>query len=472
MSDPYIDFINNLPIFKAQLNLDTVFSTNPLGIDFFKNIAKGIKMYFPQLGTEGLYLDYDEIGDPQYGFTADEITNYRAAMSGGFFTTGAASGGFPSNFAVAIANALRNGSPTPNNIDTLSSTFNTFMSQFSAQKGPIPDPAPPDYVPEFVRMFEIVNPNIFYETFQKEYFDAMGVTQNIYGLDVIDNGLKVINTFLSKYITQANFPAIAGGTPGTFQQTSFNMVQAWHKFITATSTLDSNVDAPDDQVEAKLTTLISYKEIYEGLAPEGSTQADFEAELIAFINRQITNNGFFLPSVFVGNWIQQLKSENSVLTPPLNANLNPANNYAITGSTLTGNSSEKVLVINRILKLILKMIQILQNVGIAQANHLTYTTNFQRAYTALQQQIPVFLKTGGSGIGSGTDDAGKARAELNSNFNAVLADNLRALRGLQEDSAKKQQSDINQTNDAANQQTDMATTFIQQLNTLLSSILR
>lgn len=140
------------------------------------------------------------------------------------------------------------------------------------------------------------------------------------------------------------------------------------------------------------------------------------------------------------------------------------------GSSLSGNDSEKALVLNRIIRLLIAIIQTLQNVGIAQANRLTFITKFQNVYTALQTQIPVFLKDGTKPLGDSSTEAGQARNDLNSSFNGVLTDNLRNLRGIQEDAAKKEQTNVNQTNDAVNQQTDMCSTFIQQLSTLLNTV--
>jgi hypothetical protein len=142
------------------------------------------------------------------------------------------------------------------------------------------------------------------------------------------------------------------------------------------------------------------------------------------------------------------------------------------GSSLAGNGSEKVIVLNRIILLLISLIKTLQDVGIVQANRLTYLTKYQNVYTGLQTQIPVFLKDGTKPIGTSSTEAGQTRNDLNSSFNGILTDNLRSLRGIQEDNAKKLQSNVNATNDAVNQQTDMVSTFIQQMQTLLSTILR
>lgn len=149
-----------------------------------------------------------------------------------------------------------------------------------------------------------------------------------------------------------------------------------------------------------------------------------------------------------------------------------ANPIPTVSSSLDGNDSDKVIIINNILRLIIRMISALQNIGIAQAQHLNFTTQFEQAYTELQSQVPVFLKGDNNPVGPDNTDANNARNELNSSFNAFITQNLRNLAGLQDNTAKQEQSSLNQTNDAINQQTDMASTLIQQLTSLLSSILR
>jgi hypothetical protein len=112
-------------------------------------------------------------------------------------------------------------------------------------------------------------------------------------------------------------------------------------------------------------------------------------------------------------------------------------------------------------------------VGITEAKRLQYFTNYQNVYTTLQQQIPTFTKDQAGPIGGGKDsnsDQAQTRNELNSTFNGALIDNIRNLRSVQQNNAQQVQTGVNTTNDAVNQQTDMATTFIQQLSTLLSTI--
>lgn len=234
-----------------------------------------------------------------------------------------------------------------------------------------------------------------------------------------------------------------------------NFLAAFRKYLTSLVTMQKDIN-PDPSHPQKLT---SYEEIYMAYVP-GATHDGFAAAMKKFYKDTVAANVYFQPSQFIDKWMEQMQAVGSI----------QPNTIGI--SSLAGNDSSKVQVINRILVLLIKIIKSLQEVGIEQAGHLRFTTSYQRAYTTLQTQVPIFLRSSTGPLGGTGDQAIKDRGEINTVFNANIIDNLRNLRGLQEDSAKKQQSDLNQTNDAVNQQTDMATTFIQQMSSLLSSILR
>lgn len=239
--------------------------------------------------------------------------------------------------------------------------------------------------------------------------------------------------------------------------------------FTATSTVHHPVDdlpAGSSVTASQLNLLPSYQLVYQQFGPtNGGSTADFEQTLQEFYLAQIQQRGYFNPSHALADWSKTIREKyefNAVSPNGINS--------------LAGNSSEKVVVINRILALLIQIISSLQNIAIAQSNHLTFRTKFQEAYTGLQKQVPVFLVGDSQGTPfklrtTGTDES-SARNDINSVLNSNLIDNLRTLRGLQEDAAKQEQANINQTTDAVNQQTDMASNFIQQLTTLLNTIFK
>ena len=244
------------------------------------------------------------------------------------------------------------------------------------------------------------------------------------------------------------------------------------KFEKTVASIQSNEILSSFSQPALTTYLASYESVYNGFTEDPTLQG-FLSTLKSFANSQPGQS--FNPSLDFPEWVKQF-----IPDPVTGFSKLQGPDFLITGSSLDGNNSDSVLIINRILALLIKMISTLQKVGIAQAQHLTFTTNYQKAYTALQGEIPTFTlgKTGPNGkpliISSDpkNQDQSNARNEINATINGSLGDNIRSLNSLQQDSAKQQQSNINQTNDAVNSQTDMATTFIQQLNTLLSSVLR
>ncbi|WP_075883341.1 hypothetical protein [Candidatus Protochlamydia sp. W-9] len=261
--------------------------------------------------------------------------------------------------------------------------------------------------------------------------------------------IRAFNNFLSTY-TYPQSPL--SGDLAYYK----NFLDQWHSYLSNISLLNT----PDSSTPANFQNLISYEAIYKAYAKDPSDEA-FKIRLKQFYQEEMSSKGYFMPSQSLTDWVTAIRNENNV-----NMNLE------LIGSSLAGNSSEKALVLNRIILLLISLIKTLQDVGIAQANRLTYLTKYQNVYTALQTQIPVFLKDGSNPLGGSSTEAGQTRNDLNSSFNGILTDNLRSLRGIQEDNAKKLQSKVNSTNDAVNQQTDMVSTFIQQMQTLLNAILR
>lgn len=204
--------------------------------------------------------------------------------------------------------------------------------------------------------------------------------------------------------------------------------------------------------------LPSFEETFFALGPPQSTKEQFQEKLKEFVTDFISKNGAFIPGQAIAAWGQQLIQERNQVIPVTPVDI--------------GTGSEKTLVFNRILALLIKLIGTIQTSAIAQANLLKFHTQFQNVYTGLQSQVPVFLKGDANALGADSTNASQLRNELNSSFNPQLVDNLRALRGISEDNAKQTQTRLNQSNDAVNQQTDMVSSFIQQLSTLLTTILR
>jgi hypothetical protein len=160
-------------------------------------------------------------------------------------------------------------------------------------------------------------------------------------------------------------------------------------------------------------------------------------------------------------------------------------------------SGRKLAILDNIFLLIVQLIGTLQNVAAAQSQRLTFLSQWQSAYVSLQNQIHSFYKgngdfVDGSGAKSGdkvyspdwyvkgADSAGcgdltrsnNVRDALNNTINANLTQVIQNNRGQVSDTAKAMQSTVNTTSDAVNQQSNMATTILQQLESLLNAIFK
>jgi hypothetical protein len=136
----------------------------------------------------------------------------------------------------------------------------------------------------------------------------------------------------------------------------------------------------------------------------------------------------------------------------------------------TGNYTSTII-LNRIFALILGMIPSLQNAAAAQANRLKFMSQWQAAYTDAMSQIHTFIK-GGTGAFSGTDSASATKRDDMNRLNANFVQTLQNRQSVVSDDAKALQSNVNQSNDAVNQQSNLGTAIIQELGTLLSAIFR
>lgn len=177
----------------------------------------------------------------------------------------------------------------------------------------------------------------------------------------------------------------------------------------------------------------------------------------------------FLPKENIGEWLKKVQESYSLAltgTPGLQSPIE--------------DSIKKTIIIDTIIQLIIRMIGTLQKVAAVQSNRLRILTNWQSAYTNLFTQIPTFTQGDGSifgrpssGPGSLTskDEGQKARDQAN-NFNQTMAETVRSRRTVVQDDAKVLQSNINQSNDSANDQASTATALIQTLSTLLGAIYR
>lgn len=276
----------------------------------------------------------------------------------------------------------------------------------------------------------------------------------------------------------ATYPYKTVGTPpNTFGavSTASDFYGNWVKYMTQTAEIDDSTSASTD-TGANDVDIAAYEQVYAAFFPlePGETQEQaslrYQARLVDFFNEiqketgaQNPDAGWFIPSQNFNKWFEDLQQEFRYQSSKTSVSV-------IT--TVSSDPANRLLVIDRILRLLLSITDTLQRLSATQAERLTFLTNWQRAYTNLIAELPQYSKGDGSVLGLNDDAAAKEnRQTANTQFNSLL-ETLRSRRGLVQDAAKQMQTTINQTQDAANQQTQMATSLLQQLSTILSQIYR
>lgn len=147
------------------------------------------------------------------------------------------------------------------------------------------------------------------------------------------------------------------------------------------------------------------------------------------------------------------------------------------------------LTLNKIFKLLVLMVDVLQKTAAAQANRLNFLTAWQKAYTDEMNQIHAFV--GGNGDASNTPTLKPGDPKINWTFGGLDSSGSKQATAMRQDlnttnttytqqmqansqvianDAKQLQTQVNESNDAVQSQTDMATSILQQLSTILTSI--
>lgn len=206
---------------------------------------------------------------------------------------------------------------------------------------------------------------------------------------------------------------------------------------------------PDDPSQNDINFAAIYSAFFPNQPPTG-----FETYLNNFI--QANGGGSFNASNEVGNFLTQVQQSYSL---------------SLSGTTQStssvGATSADTDIIGTIFALLVDLIGTLQGVAASQANNLQVLTNWQAAYTTLETNIHTFTQNDGTTVGG--SNAQDARSDLNS-ANQTYTENVRSRRSIVQDSANSLQSNLNQSNDTANQEANLCTQLLQELSTILGSI--
>lgn len=164
----------------------------------------------------------------------------------------------------------------------------------------------------------------------------------------------------------------------------------------------------------------------------------------------------------------------------MTANVPPPPPYYIDETSLQSGNYGQPLVLDRIFKLLVTMIDRLQRTAAAQADRLNFLSDWQKAYTEKINKIHVFAANNGDGsrndVGfdptlddSDDTDASSARDSLNTT-NTAFTTQMQGYSQVVGDEAKALQANVTQTNTAVSSQNDMASSILQQLQAILTAI--
>lgn len=253
-----------------------------------------------------------------------------------------------------------------------------------------------------------------------------------------------------------------------------NFFTNWTKFMASSTDLQTATSASDPDLNG--LNLSAFELTYTVFFPAegGETAADvqnrFYARLKKFVDDEVkgsgggsSGNGWFIPSRSFHTWFNDIRDEFITQSSKTSVEVH---------TTVTPESAKRVLVIDRVLRLLITITSTLQRISASQAQHLSFLTSWTDAYTNLVTDVPQFTQGQANPIGDGSK-ASKAfrNNDVNPHMQSIL-DKIKARRENVQDSAKQMQTTINSTQDAANQQTQLATSLLQQLSTILGQIFR
>ncbi len=137
--------------------------------------------------------------------------------------------------------------------------------------------------------------------------------------------------------------------------------------------------------------------------------------------------------------------------------------------SLQGNESHKTKLIGEVFSVISDMIGTLQSVAASQANRLTYYANLQQAYTNLMGNVPTVTNADLKHLNLSSDELNTLQNQATT-VNQALTNKLQNYRDVVTDKSQSFQSVVNQSNQEVSQQGDLATSLLQELSTILTSL--
>ncbi len=200
-----------------------------------------------------------------------------------------------------------------------------------------------------------------------------------------------------------------------------------------------------------------FVDVYNAYFP-GSSSGAFTQNLDTFIEQQESqNSGVFIPSQSYGNWLNYIAIQYSQSVGGAGSTTSTADD--------TNDNANGPLIINKIMSLLIQLLNTVQNMAAAQANRLTFYTKWQQAYTDLLNQVRSFTVHGPEGLSCGNI----VNQQLNPE-NQKYTSEIQARQQVVGDDAKSMQSTVQNSQSIAQQQGNTVTSFIQELQSILSTM--
>jgi len=205
-----------------------------------------------------------------------------------------------------------------------------------------------------------------------------------------------------------------------------------------------------------------YLASYEKIFTEFVVQPPFKPydEVLAeFYNEVVARDGFFLPSQHLKDWLITVQEQQRI--------------QGGTATSVEGTNSQKTAILLAIFRLLVEVIEVLQDVARAQGTRLQFYAGYQRAYTDLLKNIPVISKENVIDLlkASKTSKIQEVMSFTQSQ-NQSFTEKVRSFRSIVGDEAKQHQTTVNQSNEIVTQQANLGTSILQQLSTILTNLFK
>lgn len=266
----------------------------------------------------------------------------------------------------------------------------------------------------------------------------------------------LLNDTFGEFLRTVSVPIDAAATPNTNWLNA--VTEGFSKYIANWASVRFNI-----------ANKLNYQSFYAAFfASSGFNYIpDFEAFFAKFVKEQYGDplsstptTGTFNPSLSYDEWTSYVLKEyynNTSISTPL-------------GNSSAYGDGDKTSVLTRIINLLIGMTESLQKVAAAQSERLGVYARWQNAYTDLQNGVR-FAASDDVRFNSNFTGNTDKRGDYNS-ANSSFTEIIKARKSTVADDAKNFQTQVNQSSDAVNQQTNMATSVLQQLSTLLQAIYR